>query len=133
MREIKFRLPWFKLSDNTFSHFTYWGRINHKGELSEDCFTSPSTSSHHYHKEDQQYTGLKDKNGKEIYEGDWCEAKFRDREGIQVIQGQIIMDEYMWCIDCQGCVGDDIFSINRPHNFEIIGNIYENPELLKQE
>lgn len=77
-----------------------------------------------------QFTGRKDKNGKEIYEDDWCTAKFRDKNGIQVIQGQIIMDEFMWCIDCTGCVGDDIFSINRPHDFEVIGNAYENPELL---
>lgn len=77
-----------------------------------------------------QWTGLKDKNNKDIYEGDWCSAKFRTKDGIQVIQGKIIMDEYMWCIDCTGCVGDDIFSINRPHTFEVIGNIYQNPELL---
>lgn len=73
-----------------------------------------------------QFTGLLDKNGKEIFEGDWCTAKFRTRDGIQVIQGKIIMDEYMWCIDCTGCVGDDIFPINRPHDFEVIGNIYQN-------
>lgn len=78
-----------------------------------------------------QFTGLHDKNYNEIYEGDWCMAEFRTSNGIQVIQGHIIMDEFMWCIDCNGCVGDDIFSINRPHNFEIIGNIYENPDLLK--
>lgn len=75
-------------------------------------------------------TGLKDKNGNDIYEGDWCRAMFRTKDGIQVIQGQIIMYEFMWCIDCTGSVGDDIFSINRPHDFEVIGNIYENPELL---
>lgn len=77
-----------------------------------------------------QFTGLIDKNGKEIYEDDWCTAKFRTKNGIQVVQGRIIMDEFMWCIDCTGCVGDDIFSINRLHDFEIIGNIYENPERL---
>ena len=99
----------------------------------------------HYQKENQElfsflrefhgmdlmeFTGLHSKNGKEIYDGDWCTAEFRTKEGIQVIQGRIIMDEYMWCIDCTGCIGDNIFSINRPHNFEVIGNIYENPELI---
>lgn len=81
--------------------------------------------------EEMEYTGLTDKNKNEIYEDDWCTAKFRTKDGIQVVQGRIIMDEFMWCIDCIGCVGDDIFSINRLHDFEIIGNIYENPELLQ--
>jgi uncharacterized phage protein (TIGR01671 family) len=73
-----------------------------------------------------QFTGLTDKNGKEIYENDWCRAEFRDWNGITVVQGVILMDEYMWCLNFT----DDIYSINRLHNFEVIGNIYENPELL---
>jgi len=77
-----------------------------------------------------QYTGRKDMNGKEIYESDWCRAEFRTKEGIQVIQGEIIMDDFMWCIECPKESGDDIYSINRPHNFEVIGNRFENPELF---
>jgi hypothetical protein len=72
-----------------------------------------------------EFTGLCDKNGVKVFEGDWCTAMFRTKEGIQVIQGHIMMDEFMWCVDCTGCVGDDIFSINRPHSFEVIGNIHE--------
>ena len=77
-----------------------------------------------------QFTGLHDKNGKEIYEGDWCCAKFMTKNDNKVIQGLIIMDEFMWCIDCTGNLGDDIFSINRIHDVEVIGNIYEDTELL---
>lgn len=76
-----------------------------------------------------QYTGRKDKKDVEIYEDDWCRAEFRTREGIQVIQGRIIMDEFMWCIDCTKGAGGEIFSINRPHNFEVIDNIHANPGL----
>jgi hypothetical protein len=68
-----------------------------------------------------QYTGLKDKNGKEIYEGD--------------IDGS---DEPMYVVFENGSFGlkykdmpnyfDTCIDWNR---VEIIGNIYENPELLK--
>lgn len=61
-----------------------------------------------------QYTGLKDKSGKELYDGDiysqWSEVCKCDFE--QVIY------EKMNCLIFEG-------------DFEIIGNIYENPELLK--
>jgi uncharacterized phage protein (TIGR01671 family) len=78
-----------------------------------------------------QYTGKKDKKDKEIFEGDWCRACFRDKEGFHYKQGKIIMDDYMWCLDTMD--GEDehqIYSINRLHDWEVLGNIYENPELL---
>ena len=103
--------------------FRVWDRDLRK--MAYDNFTiSPSANSFL-----MQYTGLKDKNGKEIYEGDWCRAEYRTREGIITVQGNIVFDEFMWCVDCK----NDIFSINRLHNFEVIGNIYENPELLGKE
>lgn len=79
-----------------------------------------------------EFTGLLDKNGKEIYESDWCRACFRDKEGLHYQQGIIVMDDYMWCLKIES--GDEvgeIYSINRLHDFEIIGNIYENPELIR--
>lgn len=119
-REIKFR-AWSENSKMMIPHERLEIGIKNINK------TGQSYNSHlHY----MQWTGLKDKNNKDIYEGDWCSAEFRTKDGIQVIQGKIIMDEYMWCIDCTGCVGNDIFSINRPYDFEVIGNIYQNPELL---
>jgi len=75
-----------------------------------------------------QYTGLKDKNGKEIYEGDivrednWFTALFN---GLHVVFNQELLqfgakepDDYFTALtDIKG-------------EWEIIGNIYENPELL---
>ena len=79
-----------------------------------------------------QYTGLKDKNGKEVYEGDIVETNIQD--GIyEVSYGEEIFDgayRYTGIIlkGCsEFCTGQKEFS----EFVEVIGNIYENPELLE--
>lgn len=70
-----------------------------------------------------QFTGLLDKNGKEIYESD---ILFADRKTNKI--GKVIFDGGCFCID----FGDDSNFIATKNGFEIIGNIHENPELLKK-
>jgi len=62
-----------------------------------------------------QFTGLKDKNGKEIYEGDITKN----------VRGNI--KEVEWISEDEGCD----FTGWIIDGSEVIGNIYENPELLK--
>lgn len=77
-----------------------------------------------------QYTGLKDKNGKEIYEGDIIKASYYYlgdnyfRENISEVkfgEGSYYLAHF------------NAPSIDLSNHLEIIGNIYENPELLDHE
>lgn len=72
-----------------------------------------------------QYTGLKDKNGKRIFEGD-----------IVTIDGGDVHFLVKWDVDTARFVmiGEDLFvdfDNFYPHEFEITGNIHDNPELLE--
>lgn len=73
-----------------------------------------------------QYTGLKDKNGKEIYEGDILHSA---NEG----HCQVHYDDFYGCwatqfkeAECEELLGNSL----KDYQLEVIGNIYENPELL---
>lgn len=78
-----------------------------------------------------QSTGLKDKNGKENFEGDVAYNGFRKiivNYGKQAIEEEFgAIREYVGFNFTLACGYPEAI----PMNYEIIGNIYENPELLK--
>ncbi len=125
-REIKFRI-W----DNHTKHFATCVY-----ETNKDCYlfigrSGYVTAFNCYGEEIdfqdgrfiiQQYTELKDSKGVEIYEGDIVEIGDRKREVIFNI-GMFYIDENY----------GDIVPVSEVDNIiEVIGNIFENPELLKK-
>ena len=131
MREIKFRGKG-GITDSWFiGSLVTWkdGAMIYGGFLNEGV-VNPETIG--------QYTGLKDKNGKEIYEGDiltWS------RNGIEssplVIEYKHGAFGYTYSEGCfYALAGNFNFTFNpfdNDNRFQIIGNIHDNPELIKEE
>ena len=73
-----------------------------------------------------QFTGLKDKNGKPIFEGDvvsWGGSNY----GF----GCVVYEGYSFVVKYKLGEVEDTMYFNHPDAYTIIGNIYENPDLLK--
>lgn len=74
-----------------------------------------------------QYTGITDKNGKEIYEGDVYKSRLNTKFPYtkQIVRWDTLNQAWLPKIEySKGTMGNS-------HLGEIVGNIYENPELFK--
>lgn len=120
MREIKFRA--WNTETNEWEHFFY---------IENDGSYTVIRSGEPYPADDflivDQFTGLYDKNGKEIYKGDI----YNDCGEIGVIQlSDFTVDDVYDCGETNvfgwNCSGKPFYDCG-----EVIGNIHENPELLE--
>jgi len=139
MRENKFR-AWDKIKKRW-----YYASLQENGWTQHDTDLEYSDEVSDW----QQYTGLHDKNGKEIWEGDvvrvlypdWASKPKDDPRTLEqylieekCVVGHIIYNTPSFEIDFGiGKYGDrDFGRISGYSRIEVIGNIYENPELVKE-
>ena len=120
MREIKFRQGIFL--DGKFLSWHYWG-IG-----ADDTFKGPVWSSGEKVGDSFQYTGLKDKNGKEIWEGDIITKENWQHNDGRMTTSEIKYDEGNWSY----AYSLDEYMEDPEEDWEVIGNIYQQPELLRE-
>ena len=104
---------------------TVWGCHN------KDCGTCDDT----YKMEDvevMQYTGCRDKNGLEIFEGDVIKDKYDKVWLVQRYVGSFVITNKIPDSDGQESTYSYFNNLSNHHfYFEVIGNMWENPELLE--
>ena len=133
MRKLKFRQPIFD-KDNRFLEWHYWGFLT--PNRFDGVQTGAGQNIQQAEERSEQFTGLHDKNGKEIYDGDILKSVIGN---IGFVRHS---DSVCWHITYNLKLNT---SLKNPPDenlltqlwdshdrWEIIGNIYENPELLKE-
>jgi uncharacterized phage protein (TIGR01671 family) len=126
-RVLEFRV-WDKLAES-FIYSDSFFQCHYILNLSGTFFNLQNGSGGKEY-EVQQYTGLKDKNGKMIFEGDIVLAKQDYADTLlkkkKIYGGLIHWNHSYWAI------GKYKLFVMKDESLSVVGNIFENPELLKQ-
>ncbi len=151
MREIKFRV-WDKKIKQMFcgceldrpNMIDLQGNVYITGNTGELCNCGCSAQYINLTKEVElmQYTGIRDKNGKEIYEADivkvrdeemtftdvWGDEGQSDDDDWNVVEMDVVRFENGAFVVGERYISE--YGCQKGYSIEVIGNIYENPELL---
>lgn len=145
MREILFKAK--RVDNGEWVKGLLWKKKYHSNSIFISCFTDEDDREEVYRIDENticQYTGLTDKNGRKIWEGDILS----DDDMFSVVrwdeeEARFVIDDYgtKGClmeygfVECMGEYGvvdtygfDDFYSMK---SFEVIGNIFDNKELLE--
>lgn len=126
MREIKFRV-WCKNKNEWEKDYM---SLSQTGQLIDVFKNKPVSHENHII---QMHTGLKDKNGKEIYEGDIFIINKDDDEWYDTVIWDSRLARFELNHFRSPVTDISLLDARKYKNCEIIGNIYENPELLEEQ
>jgi len=128
MRELKFRA---------------WDKVKKKMLFDADPFAIHVSGSNEpllaetHRNEDcifEQYTGLKDKNGKEIYDGDIVRYSHKLLWNTPAVSSTTVVEWWSGEEEYYPCCTTSGFALPYSEDgYEVIGNIHENPELIGKE
>lgn len=123
--EIKFRAKTLSTNDWVFGDLHLLTKFPHihDREVSKSLIHTETIG---------QFTGLTDKNGKDIYQHDIIQLQRKENKYNCLVDWNINLGA--WCISIENkCVGvKPLGEWLREDRFIVIGNIYDNPELLEE-
>lgn len=124
MREIKFR--GMRISDGEWVYGDFFRNRGLAFIATDGIEKNPLAKWQDYHVDPEtvgQYTGLHDKDGREIYEGDILNIDFKK----ELMYVDYVKDGFMVCQ--KGSLNDFLYTVAA--DSRIVGNIHDNPELLR--
>lgn len=128
MRTIKFRGK--RLTDGAWIYGDFFRNRGLSFIASDGIEENPLATWRDYNVDPEsvgQYTGLKDKNSKEIYDGDIC----RTKEGYFIVKWHNKACAFM-AYNLKSYAPFSWFSNVETTGIEVVGNVHDNPELLKE-
>lgn len=133
MRDILFR---GKRIDNGKWVYGFYSRseLGHHISPSAYCGLATSTSYNVISKTVGQFTGVFDKNDNKIFEGDIVRYMFNDNDYLAIVEYCELSPSFLLRRTPErfGCDVEFDFSKGGMCRLEIVGNIHDNPELLKE-